>query len=248
MTVISTHSDPLIRSPLSPAIAWHAPVWTAAIIGGLILAGSLFGLATRSAGLLAAIWPTTAMLLGAMVRWPHLASPVGWAVIVIGLPVDNILNGGLPIDAALQGSADFVGILTGYVMFAYLPAADRALHRPMSVLYLAAIVVTASAMAGLVGIVAAPLVFDRIPMSSWSVWMATELVNYIAILPVVLTVPSTAWWRLIDRRRGARPLRFDPPQIIPALALVASCIGGLLVGGPGAVAFPVPALLWCALT
>jgi diguanylate cyclase (GGDEF)-like protein len=248
MTVITSHSDPLIRSPLSPAIAWHAPVWTAAIIGGMILAGSLFGLATRSAGLLAAIWPTTAMLLGAMVRWPRLASPVGWAAIVIGLPVDNIVNGGLPVDALVQASADFIGILTGYVMFAYLPVADRALHRPMSVLYLAAIVVTASATAGLVGIVAAPAVFDRIPMSSWSVWMATELVNYIAILPVVLTVPATAWWRLIDRRRATRPLRIGPPQIIPALALVASCIGGLLVGGPGAVAFPVPALLWCALT
>ena len=248
MTVITSHSDPQIQSPLSPALSWHAPVWTAAIIGALILAGSLFGLATRSAGLLAAIWPTTAMLLGATVRWPHLASPVGWAAIAIGLPVDNILNGGLPVDALVQGTADFVGILTGYIMFAYLPVADRALHRPMSVLYLAAIVVTASAMAGLVGIVAAPLVVDRIPMSSWSVWMATELVNYIAVLPVVLTVPSTAWWLLIDRRRGTRPLRFVPPQVIPALVLVASCIGGLLVGGPGAVAFPVPALLWCALT
>jgi diguanylate cyclase (GGDEF)-like protein len=218
------------------------------VIGGLILAGSLFGLATRSAGLLAAIWPTTAVLLGAMVRWPHLASPAGWAVIVIGLPLDNIFNGGLPADALVQASADIVAILTGYVMFAYLPAADRALHRPKSVLYLVAIVVTASTMAGLVGIVIAPIVFDRIPMSNWSVWMATELVNYIAILPVVLTVPSTTWRLLLDRRRGARLLRIEPPEIIPALALIASCIGGLLVGGPGAVAFPVPALLWCAVT
>jgi diguanylate cyclase (GGDEF)-like protein len=248
MTVTSAHPHPVFRRPLWPAISWHASVWTAVTIGGLILAGSLFGQATRSAGLLAAIWPTTAMLLGALVRWPHLASPIGWAVIAIGLPIDNMLNGGQPADALLQGFADFVGILTGYFLFARLEAADRCLRHPMSVLYLAAIVVTASAMAGLVGIVANPILFDRIPTSSWSVWMATELVNYIAILPMVLTLPSSISWRLIDRRRTASFLRFDPPQIIPLVALVMSCIGGLLVGGPGAVTFPVPALLWCAVT
>jgi diguanylate cyclase (GGDEF)-like protein len=248
MTVTSAHSNPEKLRPLSRAASWRSPAWTAVFVSGLILAGSLFGHATRSAGLLAAIWPTTAMLLGALVRWPHLASPIGWATIAVGLPLDSMVHGGLPADAALQASADLVGIVTGYVMFARLEAADRCLQRPMSVLYLVAIVVTASAMAGLVGIVANPIIFGRIPTSSWSVWMATELVNYIAILPVVLTLPTMWWRRLIDRRRSTRWLQFDPPEMIPALALVASCIGGLLVGGPGAVAFPVPALLWCAVT
>ena len=133
MAVISAHPFPASRRRFSRLISWHSPGWTAVFIGGLILAGSLFGLATRSAGLLAAIWPTTAVLLGAMVRWPHLASPVGWAVVVIGLPVDNIVNGGLPGDALLQSSADLVGILTGYFMFSRLDAADRCLRHPMSV-------------------------------------------------------------------------------------------------------------------
>jgi diguanylate cyclase (GGDEF)-like protein len=237
-----------VQGTISPPSPWVRALETAAIIAGLILAGSLFGLATRSAGLLAAILPTTAVLLGVMVRWPHLASPVGWVTIVVGLPLDNMIHGGLPADAMLQSAVDLVGIITGYVMFARLEPADRCLHHPMSVLYLVAIVVTASAMAGLIGIVANPILFDRIPISSWSVWMATELVNYIAILPVVLTLPMKWWRRLIDRRRSTRLLRFDPSAMIPALVLVASCIGGLLVGGPGAVAFPVPALLWCAVT
>lgn len=133
-------------------------------------------------------------------------------------------------------------------MFGLLEPADRGLRHPMSVLYLMAIVVTASAMAELIGIVASPLLFGRIPISTWSVWMATELVNYIAILPVVLTIPTLWWRRLIDRRRSNCSLQFDPSAMIPALVLVASCVGGLLVGGPGAVAFPVPALLWCAVT
>jgi diguanylate cyclase (GGDEF)-like protein len=248
MTVINAQSNPELPRPHLPAVSWQSPAWTVIFIGGLILAGSLFGLATRTAGLLAAIWPTTAVLLGAMVRWPHLASPVGWTVVVIGLPVDNLIHGGLLADALLQSAADLVAILTGYFLFTRLEAADRSLRHPMSVLHLVAIVVTASAAAGIVSIVASPILFQRVAMGSWSVWMATELVNYIAILPVVLTLPSMSWRRLIDRRRGTRWLRVDPPQVIPMLALGASCVGGLLVGGPGAVAFPVPALLWCAVT
>jgi diguanylate cyclase (GGDEF)-like protein len=248
MTVISAHLNPVKWGPLAHPIAWRAPASTVVCIAGVIIAGSLFGHATRSAGLLAAIWPTTAVLLGAMVRWPHLASSVGWITVAIGLPLDNVLQGGLPVDALMQASADLVGILTGYFLFSRVGRADRCLRHPMSVLYLVTIVVTASATAGLVGIVAAPLIFGRAPMSSWSVWMATELVNYIAILPVVLTFPAISWRRLIDRRRRSRFASFDPSQIIPVLALVVSCIGGLLVGGTGAVAFPVPALLWCAVT
>lgn len=248
MSVISAHFNPANWWTFARPLQWRAPACTAACIAGLIIAGSLFGAATRSAGLLAAIWPTTAVLLGAMVRWPHLASPVGWATVVIGLPLDNVLHGGLPADALLQASADLVGILTGYFLFSRVDMADRCLRHPMSVLYLVTIVVTASAMAGLVGIVAAPLLFGRVPMSSWSVWMATELVNYIAILPVVLTFPTTSWRWLIDRRRRSRFASFGPSTVMPALVLVLSCIGGVLVGGPGAVAFPVPALLWCAVT
>lgn len=248
MAVNSAEFNPAELRPFSAATSWRSPAWTAVFVGGLILAGSLFGYATRSAGLLAAIWPTTPMLLGAMVRWPHLASPVGWATIVLGLPLDNMIQVDLPADALLQASADLVGIVTGYVMFRRLEPADRCLRHPMSVLYLVAIVITASAMAGLVGIGANPILFGRIPISSWSVWMATELVNYISILPVVLTIPNLWWRRLIDRRRSTHSLWFDPSEMTPALVLVASCLGGLLVGGPGAVAFPVPALLWCAVT
>lgn len=53
------------------------------------------------------------MLLGALVRWPHLASPIGWATVVVGLPLENMIYGGLPAEAIGQASADLVGIVTG---------------------------------------------------------------------------------------------------------------------------------------
>jgi diguanylate cyclase (GGDEF)-like protein len=37
-------------------------------------------------------------------------------------------------------------------------------------------------------------------------------------------------------------------KLAPAVALVLSCIFALYIGGPGAIAFPITALLWCALS
>nr|WP_312846568.1 GGDEF domain-containing protein [Sphingopyxis sp. PET50] len=36
--------------------------------------------------------------------------------------------------------------------------------------------------------------------------------------------------------------------VLPVVALALSCLLAAIVGGPGAIAFPVPALLWCGLT
>jgi len=72
------------------------------------------------------------------------------------------------------------------------------------------------------------------------------LVNFMAVLPMVLALPDFPW-RLVDRRRSGFP-RPTVLQVMPVLALVASCLLGEGFGGPGALAFPVPALLWCAVT
>jgi diguanylate cyclase (GGDEF)-like protein len=63
----------------------------------------------------------------------------------------------------------------------------------------------------------------------------------------MLTFPIGAL-RLIERRRNGWSLRFERDRVAPLLTVVISCAGGLFIGGPGAIAFPVPALLWCALT
>jgi diguanylate cyclase (GGDEF)-like protein len=227
--------------------AWRPALRTAGIVGALILLSTLFGMATRSASLLAEIWPTNAVLLGSMVRWPSLASPTGWAVTVIGLPFAEFAAAGSISKAWWNAVADFAGILTGYLLFLRLNHADRRLQRPMSILHLVVVVFTASAAAGLVGVAANPILSGRNMLSGWGVWLADDLVSYTVILPVVLTLPIGAL-RLTERRRNGERIRLERESIAPLLAVAISCIGGLLIGGPGAIAFPVPALLWCALT
>ncbi|MBX3529318.1 MAG: hypothetical protein KF849_01845 [Rhizobiaceae bacterium] len=54
------------------------------IVTGAVVAASLFGITTRPAGFLAAIWPANAILLGIMLRWPSLASVQNWIGAFLG--------------------------------------------------------------------------------------------------------------------------------------------------------------------
>lgn len=70
--------------------------------------------------------------------------------------------------------------------------------------------------------------------------------NYAAFLPMFLTLPQGITLSPTSILRQLR--KPDVRKAMPLLALVLSAGAGVLIGGPGAVAFPVPALLWCALS
>ncbi|MBK3746113.1 hypothetical protein G3A39_44040 [Paraburkholderia aspalathi] len=81
-------------------------------------------------------------------------------------------------------------------------------------------------------------------------WFATEFVNYISVLPVILSWPSLnkPSWSLANLTFDREELTAAAYSGLPIMALVISCLAAMVIGGPGAVAFPVPALLWCGLS
>lgn len=222
-------------------------VAAAIIVGVCVLLASLFGIGTRSAGLLAAVWPANACLLGLLVRWPHLASPTGWASAIAGYVIADLVTGGNLLNTLILTAGNLVGVLVGRYLFMRLDEAHRQLRQPMSIVYFIGIVVAASASASLCGLIANPVILGRDPLLGLVFWFAGELVNYIAILPVLLTMPKLTMPRR-DRRQRIRMSGIPLMKLAPAVALVLSCIFALYIGGPGAIAFPITALLWCALS
>lgn len=231
----------------APASArFGARIRAAIAIGSIVFVAALIGVATRPAGFLAAISPANALLLGLLVRRPAFAAPFGWFAAALGYVSANLV-GGTGLDMALLlTSGNLVGVGAGFVLFMRRDHADRRLRRPASVLHLAVIVAAASAASATVGPVVNPLLFGHTPADGWAYRFATELVNYMTLLPVVLTMPVPSWLG-VERRRYAETFRLPPERTAPALALALVCIAGVWIGGPGAVAFPVPALLWCAV-
>jgi diguanylate cyclase (GGDEF)-like protein len=223
----------------------HATV--CAIVAAVVFAGSMFGILTRPVGFLAAFWPANAILLGLMTRNPQYATVAGWAGAFAGYMIADLATGGEPGVTLWLTAANMAGAMTGFLLFQVMSEEDRRLRRPLSVLYLFAVCAIASLVAALIGGGVARLLFGRDFVAGLEFWFVTELVNNLVILPVMLTFPGLAAFSFDAQRRSGFWLK-GARHAFPALALLAAVGVGMVVGGPGALAFPVPGLIWCALS
>lgn len=216
---------------------------SALIVAGVIFAAAIFGILTRPVDFLAAFWPANALLLGLMVRNKRFASPFVWVAAFLAYVAADLITGGSLILTFWLTLVNLTFALVGYLLFRSLSSEDRRLQRPASVLYLFVICTVAAMAAAALGCGAAPVFFNKPFMDGFWFWFATELANSVVLLPVLLTFPSRSVMVFPGKIECS-----DWLKIAPVAVLVLSVVAGIFVGGPGAIAFPVPALLWCALS
>lgn len=215
-----------------------------ALFGLALFALCLFGVFTRPGADLASFWPANAFMLGMLVRFPSLANPLSWVSCAAGFALADLLTGGTILNTIVLNLGNLMAITAGYFVFTRLDRADQKLARPASVLFMLVAIGTAALTAGLIGTVADPILFGGAPIDALLYWSATEMVNYVAFLPMILSLPD-------DPLRGLQRVARTPPDIVrllPLFALLLTGVAGAVVGGPGAIAVPVLALLWCAVT
>jgi len=216
------------------------------LVAMIVLTASLSGIFTRGFGFLPAFWPANAVLMGMFLRYPRLATPAGWLAAFLGYVAADLLTGG-HLDVALWlTAANLANVATCCFLFRRLPEEDRLLRRPPSVLYLFGIASLGALAAAIVAASISPVFYGEGLFAGMAFWFTAELVNTVVVLPVILTMPEPSGFRL--RLRRSQDWRAGFLKVVPLLALGLSVAAELLIGGPGAIAFPVPALLWCALT
>lgn len=208
-----------------------------------VAAACLVGIWTRPVDFLASVWPANAVMLGILLRQRFASRAPIWLAGSAALLATDMLTGTAFRDAALLNTANLVSIGVAYVVYTRgVGAASGDLrHQPATMLYVILAAAAGGCAAGLVGGVANSIMFDSGPLSGWTFWFATEFVNYVAILPVVLSLPGQ--WRDVAAKFFALTAR----DFLPFCALLVSFVAAAAIGGPGAIAFPVPALLWCGL-
>lgn len=215
-------------------------------LGLLIFGLSLFGILTRPTGLLASFWPANAVLLGILIRYPKIACPISGIVVFIAYIAADILTGTSFSLSIFLTIGNLVGVYTGFFLYQQMPPEHKYLKQPLSVMYLVGICILAAMMAGVVGMMGYPYFFHGTRWTGFSYWLITELMNFIAILPVILTAPTFSWAKLLNRRRNKIDLRLN--SLLPFSSLLAGGVLGWWIGGPGALSFLVPGLIWCALS
>lgn len=221
--------------------------WKAALLLGMaVFLACLLGILTRPTGFLASLWPANAIMLGLMLRIPSMARPAGWLCAALAYMAADFLTGSGFAKAAILNGANLAGVATAWLLYARQPADVVRLRHPAAMLHLVLACAAAGVVAGIIGGFANPFLFDGTAMGGWVFWFSAEFVNYVAILPVILSAQPI---RQASRSMAAQALPAIPLRaVLPGLALMASCLAVPIVGGPGAIAFTVPALLWCGLS
>jgi diguanylate cyclase (GGDEF)-like protein len=219
----------------------------ALLVGAVVFACSIFGIYTAPPGVLAAFWPTNAVLVGLLLRRTHPPGTAHWLFAVAGyILADFFLQQGWPRTLMLA-STNMMGVMVCYRLLARMSDDVRGLRHPRSMLRFVLAAMCGAAAAGVGGIFIHPALFGGTPAYGFMFWFSTELVNYIAILPVLLTMPDLVRRMTGPRRRGDwRHWRLD--HLAPLAAFAGSLWLGTQLGGPGVISFPIPAMLWCALT
>ncbi|MCW5641897.1 MAG: diguanylate cyclase [Rhodoferax sp.] len=242
MNPLTTASRPraMMRDP-SEGSAPGGGFLVAVIVCGACLAGII----TRPVGHLATVWLANAVLLGVLVRYPALATPSGWFGAAAGYVAAGLLMGDPARENLLLTIGNLVGVAVGYIAFQTCREEDRRLESQSSVLKMIGIIGLASTAAALVGAVIEPMVFGGRTVGGTAQWFMIEAVNYIAVLPVLLTIPDTF---PVFRRRRWRPKAHATQTFLPLLALLGVSIWlAHEVSGPGVLSYPLIPLMWCAL-
>lgn len=214
------------------------------IIAVVVFIACLSGILTRSVNFLAEFWPANAILIGLLLRKPHLTSIYVFTGAIAGYMLADILTGSSIIVATALTVSNLAAVISCIALFRLLPSSHRRLEKPQSVLYLFGIciisAVASSSMMTFLEWLTITSLFHQQLFSGFINWFTAEMVNCILIIPVMLVATLSPVW--IGQSK-AISLKY----LAPLLATLLSLVAGVLIGGPGAIAFSVPALLWCAL-
>ncbi len=218
---------------------WLDQLGIAAGFALLVFVAALVGIYSRMPGTLAAIWPANALLLALLIRFPSAATPATWLAAAVGYLGADLATGSTVSAALLLPSANLLGVLVGFYVFGRATAANRHLDDLRSIGWLSGLVTVPGASSALLGAVGQMVLFGDPFGPSWLSWYAEEVLNYTAVLPLVLTFSDrgTALLNGPQRRR----------LVLPTLFLLASAVPSWFMTGFGTVAFTAPALITVAL-
>ena len=215
----------------------------------LVLLAAGISLKSRPVAGFAILWLPNALVLGLWVRFPQLVSRYALLGAACGYLGADVWFQTRSVVTFIFACGNLASIGTAYMLLMRLSAAERRLVGITSVLKIFAVTLVASAVGGAASAFASYFYLGITPFAGWSYWFVTDAVNYVTILPALLALPRS--FRPFQRRfrQMARDFRRRKyRRLLPLLSLVAVGSAGLMIGGPGAITFPLPVLLWCAVT
>lgn len=236
MTTQSVMAPPDAPSATSPL--WQLQLGMAVCIG----LACLVGLLSRPIGYMAALWPANAIMLGLLLRHPQLGRSLStWVLALATYIVMDWLSGAQTFVVLAFNAANVLGVFGAWLYLIRQSPEVLGFQRQRSVMVLFIGCIVGSLACTVAGAWASSVAFGMPLLRAALLWVSGEFFNYILFLPIFLAAPRGWIWQ------WQWPKRQQLPNPWPLAALVINELLSILIGGPGAIAFLVPAMVWAAM-
>jgi len=214
----------------------------------MIFACCMWGIATRPFNHLAAFWPANSILLGCLARFPVTRNAYTLAGAFTGYVVSDLLSFHSWSIALGFTTANLLYVIIAFAFYIKFRPYFRLLHQGYFYLFLLLFCCIGSLVSSLfIASLFPQLDTKLIHGSFWTIfgyWFSAELQNAILILPLILNLPYQKGIHQIFRPADG-PYSFL--HILPIFVLLFSLSLSYYDSGPGAILYPIAALIWCAL-
>ena len=222
------------------------------IIGLIVMLCCLAEIFGRPLAFLAIFWPANAILLGMFLRFPQLNNLGGWFGAFSGFMLADLMTGNYFILTLFLTVANLLNPLVTLLIIRLLKLNYKEYNKGLTFLFLFLI----SSFGGcLISPIFAVLTIPHIPNTFMSMdriwidfgmWWTGEILNLVAFLPIILAIPrkQDVQGYVVEKKQQTLNLQ----NSFPLLAVIMSVTLTHFFIGPGAIMFPIGALIWAALT
>lgn len=230
--------------PNASTLSVTSPRWPLQL--GLVVCiclACLVGFASRPMGYLAALWPANAIMLGILLRHPQLGrSGWTWVLALLAYMLTDWVSGSELFVVLTLNTANVMGVLGAWLFLSRQSPAVLGFQRQRSVLVLFVGSVIGAVVCTVFGALASSAAFGVPLLQSIALWLSGEFFSYILLLPMFMAAPRGWIWQ------WPRSAHKELPTPWPLVAVLISEVLSLVIGGPGAIAFLMPAMVWSAMT
>lgn len=222
------------------------------IVAAIIFTCALIGIFSRPLFFLAIFWPANAVLLGLFLRFKSLKNFGGCLGAFAGYMAADLISGNYFLLTLFLTFANLLNPIVTLALIHLFKLNYKHYNRGLTFLYLFAL----SAFGGcLAAPIFASLTVPHLPNTFMSIdriwvdfgmWWTGEILNIITFLPIILAIPKKNIFKNYINEYHQKP--FQPKILLPLTAVIVSVTLTHFFIGPGAIMFPIAALVWASLS
>ena len=222
------------------------------ILGFAMFILALLGILSRPFSFLASIWIANAALLGLLLRFPQLHNLGGIIGAFLGFMCADLLTKNTFELTFVLTISNLISALVTYYLILLFRLDFRNFNQGLTFLYLFLLCTFGGSLISAVFAVSTvpylPNTFmapDRF-WTDFGMWRSGEAANYVVFLPIFLALPTFKILKTYWSEKKEQPYQLS--LSLPLIAIGCSVVFTHFFNGPGAIMFPIAALIWASLT